>query len=344
MLSPHDLDYVFQNTAALWEDLRDKQLFITGGTGFFGCWLLESLLWANKKLNLNVSATLLTRSINQFRQKSPHFFLEPALTFLEGDIRSFKFPNAYFSHVIHAATEASASLNKEQPDLMFDTILAGTERALAFAVQCGSTHFLLTSSGAVYGKQPSHLSLVSEDYDTQEQETLKSAYADGKRQAETLCDSYFEKHNLNIKIARCFAFVGPYLPLDTHFAIGNFIHDALRGTPILIKGDGSPYRSYLYAADLTVWLWTILLRAKPMRPYNVGSDEAVSIKELAHLVADIFKPQDIDIRIEQPSSSTPPERYVPDISRARLELNLTPKVGLRQGIQLTKEWYSSYKP
>jgi dTDP-glucose 4,6-dehydratase len=143
---------------------------------------------------------------------------------------------------------------------------------------------------------------------------------------------------MHVKIARCFAFVGPYLPMDKHFAIGNFIRDALAGQTITIHGDGTPLRSYLYAADLAAWLWTILLQGQDGVAYNVGGDEVVSIAELAHAVnVALHTKVSVVCKTSAPANCAP-ERYIPDVSRAKAELGLRPRIDLREAIQRTARW------
>ena len=331
-----DLDDILVRTYDLWDELRSQRIFITGGTGFFGCWLLESLIWANDKLGLNAEVVVLTRNYDAFRKKAPHLANHPSIQFIIGDVTSFNFPEGNFSYVIHAATEASAKLNEENPLLMFDTIVQGTRHTLEFAKLCQAKKFLLTSSGAVYGKQPSALTHIPEDYIGAPDPThAQSAYGEGKRAAEMLCTLYGKQYGFETKIARCFAFVGPYLPLDTHFAIGNFIRDGLQGGPILVNGDGTPYRSYLYAADLAVWLWTILLKGRSCYPYNVGSDFDLSISRIAHLVAQVFQPQVEVIIAQKPLAGKEAERYVPLTNRALSDLGLKSMIGLEDAIKRT---------
>ncbi len=338
-LPESDLEHILEHTRDLWDELHGERIFITGGTGFFGCWLLESFLWANARLKLGSRTAVLTRSPQAFAAKAPHLAQHPAVTLLPGDVRNFEFPSGAFSHVVHAATEASARLNAENPLLMLDTIVEGTRHTLDFALHCQARKFLLTSSGAVYGKQPPEITHIPEDYPGAPNPLDPgSAYGEGKRLAEHLCALYARQSRIQMKIARCFAFVGPYLPLDAHFAIGNFIRDGLKGGPIVILGDGTPQRSYLYAADLAIWLWTILMRGSHLRPYNVGNGEGYSIADVAQLVAEQFIPQ-ISVEIRGKADSTKaPERYVPDVSRIQNDLGLFPFVNIHEGVQLMIKW------
>ncbi len=337
-----DLDHILEVTRDLWDDLHGERIFITGGTGFFGCWLLESFAWANDRLGLNASALVLTRNRDAFRKKAPHLASHPAISFHPGDIRSFEFPAGSFSHVLHAAIESNVRLSRENPLTIFDTIVDGTRRTLEFTRQSGGRKFLLTSSGAVYGRQPPELARIPEDYPGGPNPTdPRSAFGEGKRAAETLCTLYAKQSGIEIKIARGFAFVGPYLPLDIHFAIGNFIRDGLNGGPIIVRGDGTPHRSYLYAADLAIWLWTILFRGQSCRPYNVGSEESIAIRILAETVARAFQPEPPVRVLEKARPDKPIEQYIPSTGRAFNELKLIKTIGLEEAILRTISWARS---
>lgn len=334
-----DLNACLSRTKSLWEELRGQQVFLTGATGFFGCWLLETLLWANRQLHLDARVTILTRNPETLRQKAPYLLGDPAVAVLVGDVRTFPFPPGNFSHTIHAATESSVELNQERPMVMFDTIVEGTRHCLDFALAANTQKFLFLSSGAVYGTQPANVDHVCEESLTSPDPlNAASAYGEGKRAAELLCAMASRGTGLEAKIARCFAFVGPYMKLDAHFAIGNFIRDQLRGTTIRVSGDGRPLRSYMYAGELMVWLWTILFRGTPLRAYNVGSEQAVSIRELAHAVSDALTPR-VDVEILGAPGSGPAPRYVPSTARAQRELGLSCEIPLQEAIRRTQRWF-----
>jgi dTDP-glucose 4,6-dehydratase len=334
-----DLDHILSETRTLWDEMRDKRIFITGGTGFFGCWLLESFSHINRQLGLNARATTLTRDSAGFARKCPHLADDPALSFHTGDVRDFSFPEDDFNYVIHAATETTGKQAVERPLDMLTTIIDGTERVLELARTRGVRKLLLTSSGAVYGKQPADITHVPEDYlGGPDPLDPASVYAEGKRVSEQMCALEATHSSIEMKIARCFAFVGPHLPLDAHFAIGNFIGDVLAGRPIRINGDGTPRRSYLYASDLAIWLWTMLFRAPSLMPVNVGSSDDLSILELAQAVVQSL---DASTEIQVAKSPTPGAavaRYVPSVDRAKATLGLQQTVGLHEAIRRTAQW------
>src|SRR4029453_10973160 len=166
----------------------------------------------------------------------------------------------------------------------------------------------------------------------------RSGYGEGKRAAEVLAAIESEQSGLSVRVARCFAFVGPHLPLDIHFAIGNFVRDAMGRGPIRIQGDGTAVRSYLYMADLAVWLWTLALSPDARGAYNVGSEEPLTILETARLVADVCRP---GTPIEVLGKAVPgakPHRYVPSTERARTELGLRQTISVRDGIMRLARW------
>jgi nucleoside-diphosphate-sugar epimerase len=335
-----DLDYILENTASLWDELAGQNIFVTGGTGFIGTWLLETIAWANTKLNSKITVNILTRNLQTFTAKAPHLTRNSAFSFLIGDVRNFVFPDGDFTTVIHAAADADAKLNYEYPQRMLDTIVTGTQRVLEFATDVQARNFLMVSSGAVYGKQPADISHVSEAHrGAPDYLQPDSAYAFGKLLAEHLCAQYAARFALQIKIARCFAFVGPYLPLHKHFAIGNFIRDGLEQKHIEVKGDGSPYRSYLYAADLIIWLLHILMKGENCSAYNVGSDQAISIADLAALVAKHFDPQPA-VKIATPCNQIPHERYIPNVLRAKTAFGLPAGISLSEAISKTIMWHT----
>jgi dTDP-glucose 4,6-dehydratase len=328
-----DLDHILEHTESLWADARGSRIFITGGTGFVGTWLVASLLWANFRLGLGIETVLLTRDAARVRWDGVGVAI--------GDAAEFEMPAGTFDLAVHAATNAPAPPNPDSPTGTLDRDVAATRRVLEFAKLHGTRRLLFTSSGAVYGKQPPELLRIPEQYagapnicDT------ASVYGLGKRISEHLCACYSQVYGFDATIARLFAFIGPHLPLDAHYAAGNFLRDALAGGPIRIAGDGTPYRSYLYAADLAIWLWTILFRGQSARPYNVGSPEPVSILELARAIG-----PGLEIRVaKQPVASEQAARYVPSTERAEKELGLRVWVPLDEAIRRTAEWHRRKGP
>jgi dTDP-glucose 4,6-dehydratase len=336
-----DNEIVLQNMEVLWQNYftNNTTIFITGATGFFGKNIIESFLYINKKLGINVKLIALTRDVDNFISSYPQFN-DPSILFLNGDLTNFEFPNIPIDYIIHAANdlyETNYSQNIESRPM-----IVGTKRVLELAKIKKVKSLLYTSSGAIYGKMPYGELIKESQQDIFKMKLHSDYYAQNKSYIEYLCGQFYNEYSVPSKIARCFAFVGKYLPMDIHYAIGNFIKDYLDKKDILIKGNGLVHRSYLYSADLCIWLLTILLKGENCRPYNVGSDEYYTLHDVALKVIN-YKNSSLNINIIDKNTEMRGNWYIPSISRAKLELGLSVYTSLDNAIERTIDSYFKEK-
>ena len=349
-ISTPDLEHVLRLSEDAFAALRGSRILVTGPTGFVGSWMVETAAYANAVMDARIAVLALVPPSLDVACDAAHIQDLPGVRIVRGDVRRLD-PGEFVSTVggrgsidavIHTAIAVDAKTVGENPIPTLETAVDGTSRMLAVAKHAGATRFLFLSSGAVYGSSPNGIPAIPETYlggpDTTDPRFL---YAEAKRMGEMMCACYTHAYGLETVMARGFAFVGPHLPLDRHFAVGNFIRDALAGGPIVVASDGTPIRSYQYAADMAIWLWALFVRGQSGRAYNVGSSHAVSVGELAELVARLAgNGCVVDIR-RQSVAGAPVDRYLPDVRLAAETLGVAELIGLEDGIARTIRWHRS---
>ena len=281
-LSP-DVDLLLGRSGVDLEIFRGKTVFITGGTGFFGVWMLSALATIRKRLEGDMRIVALSRDPQKFLARHPQSDLALGVAFITGDVKSFLLGDVRPDHLIHmATTNAEETFAGEDQLKKLETLYQGTKNVLE---QCGPAlkKVLFTSSGVAYGNNNGGVFSESDSTAPDTRDT-GSALGIGKLTAEYLVAYYAKKFGYTYSVARCFAFSGQYLPLDIHYAFGNFIMDVLEGREVRVHGDGLERRSYLYVGDAVAWLLRLL--AEPANDmYNVGSEVTISIADLALKVA-----------------------------------------------------------
>jgi nucleoside-diphosphate-sugar epimerase len=331
-------------TQSIPSDLKlvvNSNLLITGASGFVGKWLTLSWLSARQELDGIGQLMVVARNMGEMRQLCSIYGATNEVIYVESDIRDFEIPSEFTpKYVIHAATPASESLNNQQPEEMMSIIIEGQRNILDKSIRSGVEKFLFLSSGAVYGKQPIDVQYVAEDFSGGPLPTdIRSAYHEGKRVAELMGNIQAANNKISFVTGRLFAFLAPYLPLNTHFAAGNFLLDGMTGRDILVRSDGQSIRSYQYGSDLCVFLWALLIRGRSGEAYNVGSDEAVSISNLAHRIQSAFSTAS-KVKILGANNPTSHTRYVPSIAKIKTELSVSNVIDLQTSISRTADWYA----
>ncbi|CAM3246747.1 GDP-6-deoxy-D-mannose reductase [Sphingomonas antarctica] len=297
-----------------------RSLLVIGGTGFFGKSILDAFrrgLLAPWGISRVIVAA---RNPDHFRSAHPELVSE-AVEFATLDItKATELPSADF--IIHAANTSDARRYAQDPLAERATIIDAAANFARLAARANRhVRIVYTSSGAVYGQQPAAIERIDEDYrpvDLCELAPYKRDYAEAKALAEREIARLGDQ-GLNVSVARCFAFVGRYLPLDQHFAVGNFLANGMAGREVVVNADREVIRSYLYADDLVEWLTTIAAAASPACPiYNVGSDHAIAVDDVAARIAHLY---DTTVRLA-PRKNLLADRYVPSVDRARHQLGL----------------------
>ena len=307
-----------------------KTLLVIGGSGFFGKSILDAFS-RNLLAPWHISKVIvMSRNVNKLLHDTPDLVGQNVELYSADITNTDCLPFA--DYVIHAAASTDVRNYLSSPEDEKKNIQAGTYHYCDLAkIHHTNSKIVYVSSGAVYGVQPPNLDEIDESFvgDLSKMAPGKLDYAVAKQDAERAIID-LGCMGLNVSIARCFAFVGKYLPRDQHFAIGNFIDDVINKRPIAVKATHQVYRSYMYADDLVEWLMTIVDKASPKCPiYNVGSNQAVLVSDLAKLLADTYHVQ-ADIPLIADSKI---DRYIPSIKKAEKELGLYVKFELYESIQ-----------
>jgi len=259
---------------------------------------------------------ILSRSVNNFK-KAHHEFINPRIEYINGDIAFLDFlPEADL--IIHAATSTRQIDYLNNPFGEKENTEKGVSNYIKLAKKFHkNSKIVYCSSGAVYGKQPSNLNNISEDFPFSDVNTLsvvKRDYALSKRNAESQIKE-FGARGYNVSIARCFAFYGKYLPKDGHFAYSSFLESAKNGKDIIVSANREVIRSYMHADDLVESLIKIALNSNPSCPiYNVGSDQAISIFDLAEEIAEKY---DVKVIKKEQIDYDNVDRYVPNTDKLK---------------------------
>jgi len=313
--------------------LQNSEILVTGGTGFFGKWIVEIVTYLNDNLDFNIKLYLVARNnssyINKIIENRDDIF------FIKNDVRNLRGMPSTIEYIIHASATPDNSIHMSNPIEVMDTISQGTKQVLDIALGLDNIKKILNiSSGQVYGILSSNM--ISEtNIGILDTNSINSIYPEAKRYSETLSIAYKSLYKLPVVQVRPFSFVGPHMGLEKPWAINNFIKDAIKFKKIKILGNGKPIRSYMYPTDMAWWLLNMLVDSKNGVVYNLGSPEGISLEELALKIKNKIG---TDVNIEILNMNNEASVFVPDESLVKDNLDLDIKVGIDEALDKTIDW------
>lgn len=319
-----------------------RHIAVTGGTGFLGSWIAETVAALNDEHRLGITLDLYARNITDWVQKYPHLSKRNDIHLRSQDVRSpFEFArNTNF--VVHAAGIPNNRVHSSDPLRVHQTTILGLSNALDAATQLDNlTRFLNVSSCLVSGTPDRTGPLTESDYFPIPCGQLHTVYVEAKRSAEDLAAIYRSQFRMPVSTIRPFTFSGPYQALDRPWAINSFMRDVLTGSNIRIHGDGNARRSYLYGSDAAWWTLAALTNGVDGAVYNVGSPTAVTHVELVKLIGERISPKPRAILNTAPVKQSRQDDLFPSIAFTQNSLGVSQTCTLEQTIEKTWHWFSA---
>jgi dTDP-glucose 4,6-dehydratase len=314
--------------------MANSRIFITGGSGFVGTWITSALMEANQKFALNLQLTITTR--NQFlATQKLNFKPSDKVDFLEHDVRK-PFPDdiGAFDFYIHGSTPSTKETGNSNPELVVESSTIGMKNLLELIGRSSVTPTVMhLSSGAVYGNPSLKVKPVHESEEINIDTSTITPYMFAKIETEKIICSATENSMIHGTNPRLFAFAGPYIALEEHFAVGNFLRDRLMNQKITIRGNPQTTRSYMYPTDMCHWLLTLLVNPT-LDTIHIGSNTSVTMDKLAKTIN--ASTHGTDIIYEGLGSQA--SCYVPKTSKTMDYLNVFQKVNIEEAILRWWKW------
>jgi UDP-glucuronate decarboxylase len=358
-LLQHDLDYVCGTLDEEFTEMAGKQLLITGGAGFLGYYLVHAALHWNRSRTKGQRISVMV--YDNYARGVPGWLKsiekEPGLTLVRHDMTRPLPPGmGHFDYIVHAAGIASPKVYRKHPLACIDANIVGLRNLLDYSVAerlegRPISGFLFYSSSEIYGDPSPDAIPTPESYRGSVSCTgPRACYDESKRFGETLCVTFAQAENLPVKIARPFNNYGPGLKITDGRVIPDFCRDVLAGRDIVMLSDGSPTRTFCYAADAIIGYYKVLVRGQRGESYNVGIERPeISMRQLAECVVSTARELlgyagKVVLGTSQESAYLVdnPNRRCPSIAKAREQLDFAPRVDIAEGIYRTICWYQHY--
>jgi dTDP-glucose 4,6-dehydratase len=332
-LPQRDLEEIISASRTNLLQLDGAKILILGGTGFIGKWLVSTLITAQHSLGLKYEISIVTRS----PEKIPAYFKHPGISYIKHDLTSGAIDLPTSDYYVHGSTPSLISTGSMNLQNVSSSTLNGT-LSIARAIERNHSVKSVTylSSGAVFGQQLLTLSHRPEGPAEIPNSTL-SPYGVTKLTNELLIAQMKSNFATQISTPRLFAFYGPHVALDEHFAVGNFLRDARSGGPIKVTGNSQTTRSYMYPIDLINSLLQLVVSPEDT-PINLGSADAITMQELAEKISSMFG----HIPIQLLGEDKPSNNYVPETSWIFKKQQNGTQVKFEDGLKRWNDWLDNF--